>query len=72
MEEIVGMKIGLVGLFLEVVDCYLFELLGGMCKCVVLVWVLVLDFDIFFLDELIVGFDLIGVVVFDSFIFELF
>lgn len=58
----------LVGLLVNVGDKYLVLFFGGMIKCVVLVCVLVLDLDILFFDEFIVGFDLIGVVVFDNLI----
>lgn len=66
--ELVLLKVKLVGLFVDVINKLFLQLFGGMCKCVGLVWVLVLDLLLLFLDEFIVGFDLIGVVVFDCLI----
>lgn len=71
MDELVSLKLEFVGLLQDVVDKFLFELFGGMIKWVSLVCVFVLDFDLVFLDELMFGFDLIGVVVFDLLIVNL-
>lgn len=67
-EGLVQLKVLMVGLLWNVNDKYFLDLLGGMKKCVGLVWVLVLDLEIVFLDEFIVGLDLIGVDVFDKLI----
>lgn len=66
--ELVLLKVKLVGLFVDVINKLFLQLFGGMCKCVGLVCVLVLDLLLLFLDEFIVGLDLIGVVVFDCLI----
>lgn len=56
--DIVLMKFQVVGLC-GVVELMLDEFFGGMKCCVVLVWVIVLDLQILFYDELFVGQDLI-------------
>lgn len=69
--EVVIVKLVCVGFGFEVVDLFFVVLLGGMCKCVGLVWVIVVDLCVIFFDELMMGLDLICVVVINVLICEI-
>ncbi|MHA6287097.1 ABC transporter ATP-binding protein [Maricaulis sp. CAU 1757] len=71
MEEIAGMKIGLVGLEPEAASRFPSELSGGMRKRAALARALALDPDILFLDEPTAGLDPVGAAAFDDLILEL-
>lgn len=54
--------------FVGMGECFLFEFLGGMCRCVGFVCLIVYQFDILFFDEFNIGFDLVMLVIIDEFI----
>lgn len=49
--------VGKVGLKFEVLDCFLGEFFGGMCQCVLIVFVLLFELQFMVFDELIIVFD---------------
>lgn len=58
LYDIVMLKFEMVGLLCKYVLKMLVVLLGGMVKWVGIVCVIVLEFELLFFDELMVGFDL--------------
>ncbi len=70
-DDIINLKIELVGLSLDVLDLFPSELSGGMIKRVALARALVMDPKILFLDEPTSGLDPIGAREFDEMLINL-
>lgn len=71
IQDIVRMKINMVGLPASAADLYPAELSGGMVKRAALARALVMDPELLFLDEPTSGLDPVGAEAFDNLILEL-